>query len=371
MANADLTDPRTFEDFRKMLEVTVIDEKDNANFVGIWLRQRVSDLPISFSDATLARFRKNGTREQLIADKELYQSYLDWWYLQRKVFLEKIRDYLRKNLHPDSDLLFTTDNSEAGKSLNWPNNNTVIAESPDLFKNIDLGKTSVAPLIDAHYKNWQLTALTSPFPTWGQWEWQHSVPLNDPAKYKKAPGIFLTQTINRAYTADPDVFDAFRSIDGLAAIRHYSLNEDATQVGKDKRLVGYFVADVDYAGPFVMLPEALSFAHGDPHYFGYLASNNFNRGNPDIVRRFNANYLALPALPSKVDDSLSKLPHLIVRRIDTENHGTYFGIVNIGRKPQTITLKGYRDALTNQPLANSTITLAPCELRALRALRKP
>ena len=41
-------------------------------------------------------------------------------------------------------------------------------------------------------------------------------------------------------------------------------------------------------------------AHGDPTMIGYLVGCNFGRGFPQYVRNFNANFLALPALPSQV-----------------------------------------------------------------------
>ena len=49
-ANADLTDPETYQDFKKMLDLTVIRQKDKAKFVGIWLRSR-GQMPMGFGDA--------------------------------------------------------------------------------------------------------------------------------------------------------------------------------------------------------------------------------------------------------------------------------------------------------------------------------
>ncbi|MDF7797853.1 hypothetical protein P4C99_00150 [Pontiellaceae bacterium B1224] len=376
-ANVDITDPDTFDDFRKMLEITVVDEQEKAHFTGIWMRTRVTDLPISFDDAARARFeaekgQTNVTRARLKNETALYDEYINWWYDKRRQFLEQVRDYLREHVHSEMDLLFTADSSETGKSRLSAHQADVVAEDPTAWNGT--GATTKL-LADAVEQNWQLQTLTNNWATWSYYEWQHSVPHPDPVRYKETPGIFMTETVNRAYTLEPDVMDAFKAKDGLAAIRHYSLNEDATTVGDERYLMGYFVADVDYAGPFVMLPEALAFAHGDPKYFGYLASHNFNRGNPHYVRRFNANFLALPALPSVIDSRFSAQADLVVRRIDTSENGTYLGAVHLGRTGTNLTLSlpepgQLLDAVTGATISQDaqeiSLEMAPYELRSFR-----
>ena len=59
------------------------------------------------------------------------------------------------------------------------------------------------------------------------------------------------------------------------------------------------MADIERAGPYCMMAEALAMANGDPTMLGYLLGGNFGRGFPQYVREFNANFLALPALPSE------------------------------------------------------------------------
>lgn len=212
---------------------------------------------------------------------------------------------------------------------------------------------------------------------WGEWEWQHSLPSADPARYKGTPGVFMTLTVNRSHTFAAETAEAFRAKDGLAMIRHYTLNEDATKVGNDIRVLGYFASDMDYAGPFVMLPEALAVAHGDPRYLGYLSSTFFNRGNPAIVRKFNANFLALPALPSTVEPTYSSDPDVVVRKIVAGENGVWLAAINIAREKNTVRVRvpksgRFIDAVTGAELAASRadieLTLAPCELRSLRWL---
>ena len=381
-ANADITDPDTFEDFRKMLEITVLDECHKTDFAGIWMRTRVTDLPIGFADATRARFAAEAgyatndvTRALISSDSNLYNEYIDWWYGKRRIFLEQVRDYLRTNVNAGIDVLFTADSSESGKGrINGATDWNLVAEDPSAWS----AQTNllIQPLATALQENMQLTRLTNDWYTYYWYEWQHSVPHADPIRYKDTGGIYMTETVNRAYTLEPNVMNAFHAKDGLAAIRHYCLNEDATKVGTNRYEVGYFVSDVDYAGPFVMHPEALAFAHGDPNYFGYLASSTFNRGNPYYVRRFNANFLALPALPSVIDATLCAHSNIVARRIETAANGTYIGLVNIGYHAVSnaqlqLPEPGHLiNAVTGETLGEEipsySLSLDPCELRAFR-----
>ena len=212
-------------------------------------------------------------------------------------------------------------------------------------------------------------------PTWGEWEWQHSVPPPDPQNYKDAEGVLMTFPFNRAYTvARPEAFDAFRGTSGLAIVRHYPLNENATE-GK----LGYFVSDVERAGPFCMLAEARAVAYGDPRFIGYLSAQTFNRGFPEFVRAFNAAFLALPALPSRVVSDACDNPAVVVRRIDGGRHGVWLAVVNVGLGAVEASLKlpvvgRVSDAATGEVVAASggrlRLRLGPCQLRALRVVPK-
>jgi hypothetical protein len=140
----------------------------------------------------------------------------------------------------------------------------------------------------------------------------------------------LTYTFNRLYTvSSPKAFDAFRTGDGLAIIRHHSLNEN---IMDDK--IGYFACDVENAGPYSMLAEARAVAHGDPRFIGYLISNTLARGFPEYTREFNRAFLALPALPGKVLDNGSSDKEVVVRVIDAGNSGAYLAVVNTGLAPK-------------------------------------
>ena len=90
--NADLTDPDTLADARRLLDRTVIAHKGKAHFAGAWFRVRDNHLPVSFAEATVARFRaahagdsltQSTSRPTLIAsyegDRRLYDRYIAWW----------------------------------------------------------------------------------------------------------------------------------------------------------------------------------------------------------------------------------------------------------------------------------------------------
>ena len=321
-------DPAFVTDVQRLLDCTQTRMLNKGKtFVGAWLRTRNSNIPADFSDAALAKFavEVNGgvpvTRAQIGGGFELYDQYMEWWNGYRRQFLIAIRDYLRTNVNPQADVLFTWDAAEAGTSL--PNSNGMVI-SEELSYWSGQGKSAVAlqAAIDfhTHYK-----AMIWRQSTWGGWEWQHSLPAPDPQNYHDVDGVMLTHTFNKTYTvADPVSFDAFRSGGGLAAIRHYCLNEN------DLANVGYFVGDMNLAGPYEMSAEAQAVANGDPTYIGYLAGSSYNRCFPQYVRNFNQAFLSLPALPSAVVAGAASSAQVVVRAIYTDDAGTYVAVVNNG-----------------------------------------
>jgi hypothetical protein len=380
IANGDVTDPETLADAKKVLDCTILRHKRSARFVGAWFRTRPSHIPIGFGEADLLRFgweANDGvavTREQLKADPALLQRYYDWWFAHRHDFLVGLRDYLRQWAEPDSVILFTPDTSEAGRSLD---NGGLVTDDPPAWQPLvgqpGQEKLKVRTEEEVIEGGEYLTSLLNPVFNWGGWEWHHSCPQPDPARYRDTDGVMLTCPINRAYTvASPQAFDAFRTPGGLAVVRHYFLNEHEMN-----EKIGYFVGDVERAGPACMMAEARAVANGDPRYLGYLASNSFNRGFPQYVRRFMAAFLALPALPSEVVQGASDDPEVVVRRIATQAHGTYLALVNTALTPKAevvISLPAggvLTDAATGETLAapggKVTLALGPCELRALHS----
>lgn len=341
-SNADITDPDTMTDFQKMLDLTVIKFEDKAHFAGIWLRPR-AQLPIGFGDATRERFAKeaNGgaavTRDQLKSDKALYAKYIAWWDGKRRDFLVAMRDYLRGKGVRDAFVLFTGCAAEPGKGFDdfLPR---FFTDSPEAWAPV-LAQEAHKPPLDRTWqvltpsevaeKDLYVKALLAPGANWGGWEIHHSNPADDPADYRSTDGVMLTLPFNRLYTVvSPKAFDLYRTPTGLAVIRHYALNENMMSGADDQEKIGYFVADVERAGPYCMQAEAEAMANGDPTMIGYLCSNNFGRGFPLYVRDFNANFLALPALPSRRLAGACGDPSVVVRTMDAGRGGLYASVVN-------------------------------------------
>lgn len=382
-SNADLTDPATLADFTKMLDHTVVRFKEQAKFTGVWIRPRMQ-LPIGFGEGALARFAQqaNGgtavTRPQLASDKALLARYYTWWFEQRRAFLEGVRDHLRKNgVNPEAVVLFTADASEPGVSL--PGRKVVtddVEATAPWLKPIDEKERPITAisLQEVIQNGLHLKALQTPPGDWGGWEWTHASPAADPQRYQQTAGVMMTHGFNHAYTVSaPASFEAFASPAGLAIIRHYPLNENMMFDKTGKDLLGYFVADMEHAGPACMMAEALAVAHGDPTHIGYLSGNSYNRGFAQHVRQFNANFLALPALPSRRLENAASDAAVVVREIATEKHGKWLAIVNTSPTPRDATVKTtgkVSEAVSGRELViergGVKLHLAPFELRTLR-----
>jgi len=289
-------------------------------------------------------------------------------------------------------VLYTNDTSEPGRALprsitgegkkdGWQWMQVVVNQDMDTWGKI-LSDASQYPWIKPYDfqevvdKDMHLRGLQTFAENWDKWELAHASPPDDPKTYQDADGLMLTYTYHRLYTvSSPRPFDAYRTKSGLAIARHYSLNENELTVGNDD-IVGYFVCDVERAGPHSMAAEACAVAYGDPFYLASLTGNTNNRGFPRYVRRFHAAFLALPALPSKVVPGAALDPEVVVRAIPTEKHGTYVAVVNTGvreKKDVSVTLPvegTVRDAATGKDLTarrgKIVLNLDPAELRSLR-----
>jgi hypothetical protein len=324
------------------------------------------------------------TRGLLKTEPPLYAKYIDWWGGKRREFLVAMRDYLRANGVDDAQVLFTGCPSEPGVGFHfW--DPRMVTDRPDLWQPIlarpehvteDRGPIVPLTVQQVADEDLYLTALTSPGLNWGNWEVHHSRPADDPQRYRLAEGVLLTHAFNRNYTvASPRTFDAYRTRSGLALVRHYALNEHMMFDKRDKEILGYFVADIERAGPYCMLAEARAMAHGDPTMIGYLAGCNFGRGFPRYVRDFNANFLALPALPSRIVPGGAGDAEVVVRRIDTDQHGTWLAVINPTMHDKqnvrvTLPAGNLTDAATGEALqttaGNVTINMYPCQLRTFR-----
>jgi len=344
---------------------------------------------MSFADATRKRFEKETktgraiSRKDLIADKASLKKYYEWWHDKRRQFLAAMRDHLRTNGIKNATMFFTASAAESGVGFpSW--DKRIVTDNPGHWQPIlnqpehILEKRKITPtqIQEVIRKDMYLEALLAPPLTWGKWEMHHSNPPADPQRGTTTEGVLFTHAFNRAYTvASKKTFDAFRGPSGLAIVRHYTLNENMMFDKNDKPKLGYFVVDIERAGPYCMLAEARAMAHGNPTHIGYLAGNNFARGFPKYVRRFNLAFLSLPALPSSVVKDACSDEKIVVREIKTEGKGTWFSLVNIGLDARTVDIKlpttgKVRDAVSREPVKENNrsfkASFYPCELKAWR-----
>lgn len=357
-AHLDVTDPDARVDVEKLLDATIARFKDRARFAGAWFRTRPSNWPISFTDETLARFAaeaNNGaapTRAQLQADHDLLKRYYAWWFDKRRDYLVFIRDYLRANINPDAQVIFDAYPQEALRAPEVADSATPtddmeawepIQSAPDSPWRWRFRPVPWRDYVDDGKYLDRLTRMTPPSAEVLAKHWQeldHSAPPADPERYMNTKGVYMAMPFGRLYTtSSAEPLEAFRSADGLAIVRHYNLNEEDGQnpdarEGPMSKRVGYFVTDVDRAGPYCVLAEARALAFGDPRFIGYLSSSGFNRGFPEYVRAFNAAFLALPALPSERLADAASDPEIIVRKIPTPRSGTFFAVVNTSMRPK-------------------------------------
>lgn len=396
--NVDITDPDTLADAKKVLDYTIGAYKDKVKFIGAWFRQRPTAMPVSFNEKNFRMFSAEAndgariTRSHLQSDKALLERYYQWWFGKRRDFLVGLRDHVRSQVGPEGFMLFTGDSSEPGNALprsitgegkpdGWQWMQVVVTDDMSTWESILADTThyqwvkpyDIREVID---KDMHLRGLQTWAEPWDKWENHHASPPDDPHNYNDLDGVMLSYTYNRMYTVgSPRPFDAYRTKSGLAIMRHYSLNEHEMNVGSDEPL-GYFIIDVERAGPYCMLAEARAMAYGDPTYLGSLTGNSNHRGFPQYVRAFHANFLALPALPSEVVADAASDPEVVVRSIPTDGHGTYVAIVNTGMGDKAdVTVKlpaqgRVTDAATGEPVAATdgkiTLSLYPAQLRSLR-----
>ena len=398
MFNLDITRPDALVDAKKMLRLTILRHKKLANFAGIWFRPRVSQMPISFSQDAVDRFTKETgkshriDRKDLRTDKKLLNQYYIWWHKKRKEFMVALIDYLKEGGINNPQVLFTAYPTEPGPPITdfvKGKRAFVVTDNPESLKKVFSKPPFVAkkdwevqwiPLESNKVKKEKLRSRSVLLPkfTWGNWEWQHACPRPDPQNYADTPNIFMSYPFNRLYTVnEPKAMDMFRGKSGLAMIRHYPLNERilADDIHGKNEVLGYFVADVEYTGPYCMVAEARAMANGDPFWIGYLTSNTFNRGFPKYARNFNTAFLSLPALASTIVKGASPDPEVVVREIKTKKHGTYYAIVNTGLKGKkdlkiTLPAKGeITDAPTGKIVKSDggklTLSFYPCELKAI------
>lgn len=408
MYNGDLTDPDTLADAKRMLDRTVGDLKARGKFRGAWFRMRGNHLPMSFAESTIARFRAENPAEATTTLNDLrvsygtsvptlYNKYVEWWFGKRAAFLTALRDYLRiRHGIAHAQILFTPWTSEATPPIHhegqYGGHCGVVTDDPAWWWNYtglmqpgwwkyNLEPTSYSQVVSEDLYGDILKERTPIIPNLGYEEQFHNSPHADPQNYSSVDGVMMTYPMGRLYTLENrTLFESYRCATGLTAIRHYPLNEDNVHTGPTENptpfdgQLGYLSVDCDRAGHHLMLVNARAIALGDPTNIGYLSGSSFSTGFPEIMRRFNQAYLAVPALPSVRKESASTDPEVRVREIATQGHGTYYYVVNTSMHKKTnvqVTLSGtgpVTNLVTNAAESGPvlTLTLDSAELRAYR-----
>jgi hypothetical protein len=412
-SDADLTDPDTLADLRRVLDRTVLRFRGAAPFAGVWLRTRQTHLPISFSEVTIGRFRaafagdpeaQKASRAGLIAsyegDGRLYNRYIEWWLRQRAAFLAAVHGYLAKELGAQTQVLFTAWTTEEVPDLrpgdSYYHGIGVVTDDPAWWQAYARSQTDDwyrwkwVPIASAEVAAQQLWARTlslrppiNDSANWGSQESYHSAPGADPEHYRDVNGVMLTYPVGRLFTvAGPAPMTTFQARAGLTVVHHYTLNENdenwdkmdaATRLAQPFQAVaGYVAADVDRAGPHVLLNEARAVAYGDARNIGFLCASNFSTGFPLQVRRFVQAFVAVPALPSRFVAGAASDADVVVREVATEHDGTYYWVVNptwYAKAAVRVTFPaaGERvDLVTGRKMGSGVLTLSlePAGLRA-------
>jgi len=336
--HVDVTDPQSVEDAKLVLERTVVRFRDQFRIAGVWLRTRTGAWPVSYTDAAIARFAAdaNGNwpppRADFAKDADLRGRYEAWYLGKRSEFLIGLRDDLRRG-YSKAELFVTPWGDDAGPGLS-ERKRLVVTDVPADFQGNLQGPSGewgeAIALRRVVGDEMHLKAIQA-FPgNRGNWDWHDATPPADPGKYWDTKGVLFTYPVSRMYTAmSSTAFDAFRGPDGLAAVRWFCPN-----AGLDAGTLGGIVADIDRAGPYCMMTEALAVANGDPIWLGILASNTFTSSFPEYARRFYAAYLALPAEKSQRMWEWSPDPEVVVRVIWPETKGAYLAVVNTSYLPK-------------------------------------
>ena len=383
----DITDPDTLAELEYILDCTIFrfkEQVEKGGFAGVLMRPRPGQWAIGFGDATRARFaaEENGgqavSRADLKANKALYDKYIAWFGKRRAQFMDELRAYLEKGGVKNAVAILENDDSETGYPLK--DGGSMTTDDLPFCQAALPGK----PIVDVNDpsvvgQHRYLQALRTPSSTWGCWEWQHASPFCDPEHYQKLRNVWIAMPFHALFTVtDPACFQEFRNGNGTdTIIRHYDLNEGALIQGENPGSTGYCMADWEHAGRACMIAEVNAMANGDPVNIGYLMGSNYTRGFPGPVQEFNLNFLALPALPSKVVPNAAKGKNVVVREIDAGAAGKYYAVVHTGYRPQKgvqIRFAGAKKATlaaTGKPLeldknGVATIDLKPWQLLAVR-----
>ncbi len=369
-SNVDLTDPAAYEDFRRVLDCTIVRYKDQANFVGAWIRNRGS-MPVSFSDNALERFcRETGrdvgsvTRASILAaaketagkpgmsdsdvfrnlismnqQPDIYKEYRAWWYGKRADFLSDMQLYMETNSIAGAKVFFSGVPDEAGligKLGDYYNqyDDFVACQDADAWRAAGGTKSTKSIGVAGGYE-YPTFFLGMDEWTWYPYEYNHAAPKGDPQTYTNRTNVAITYPYNTIYTSvTPGVGDQYRNGSGdLFFSRHFCLYEGCGNNASDDAVNGYFTCEMDRADRASMLPELYAVAYQDPTVIGFLQGNHLARNFPSVFREFNENFLSLPAVKGRVLQGGGwGNGDVTIRKYEVDGE-QYYAVVNLSSAP--------------------------------------
>lgn len=403
--SADLTDPDTLTDIKRVMDKLLVQYKSQASFLGVWLRMRQTKLPMSFAPETLARYNADNpanlrTLSQLQTDEASRASYYGWWYGKRRAFLLAIRDYIRTQMGDNSlqvhfsayadepvPRAYSPNPTETSNPLNlisddaawWSSYANGLSSTGDngWFK-WQWGATSTSTSVTDRIHRNGLNLFKRPYNAWAaNWtEMGHSMPPADPSRYATDDGVAMGMPFgNGLYSVnDAALLGEFSNAAGATLVHHYPLNEDDGNGFEDNScttrrtvntsdafnaLFGYLSVAVEREGAFSMLAEARALANGNPINIGYLESSSMSRGFPAYVRRFNQTLLSLPAIPLSTVSGMTSNNQITIRKTASTANGTYYAVINPSLQKQTLVQVTFPSASSVKDLISQTTYGSP------------
>ena len=397
-ANVDITDDAAYTDFAAILDCTILRYKDQANFLGAWIRNRGS-MPVSFSQNTRNRFCADTGRPansvttndlqnlseygnesyryicQMMKKPALYQEYRTWWNGKRAQWLKAMQQHLEDGGIPGAKVFFSGVWGEAGwelQNLDYYRDyyNRVAAEDATAWKALSGSGAATCGIGEMSW-NYTHYGIDNDSFTWFPDEYNHAAPRNDPETYTNVADVALCYPYHGVHTTIPASAANYRNASGdLFFSRHFCLYEGCGNG------VGYFTTEMDRCGRAIMLPELYALAYQDPTLIGFMQGGHLARNSTKEFRDFNEHFLSLPAVKGTVlwGGGWGVKPYT-VRKYKTAD-ATYYAIVNtsaqsfdnsqkyLSDESGTVTLY---DTVTGEPLTcgggYARFTLEPFQLK--------
>ena len=380
---ADLCHEATWLEFKQLIDELIRKpiEAGNSQIKGLHWRMRNDRLVISYAQANVERFaRETGTAipAKVAGDQVLLagwaskapvaKAYEDWWHLQRRAFLERIRDEL-KSIRPDLKFYYYNWDQDGWKLGGFGDREVGARrlQAQDWFEYYSLDHAlefyKRMEAYQASHKNTDYVAMLDQF---GQ---AHQRPRMD--LYRDIKGIGFFAPVHWYYLANnPEYLNYFKTGDGVSVnMQYYYQEKGRWNVQNDD----YETSEMTPGGEdFAMAEHVLACFHADPVAFTET-TYTYGIGFVNQYRRFAQAFLALPAVEGRV---LPQKNENVRVRLYADGAEARLGIVNKAFTPQVVTVSvpekatAVVDLVTGEetPCAGGTLTLSlrTCSLNSYR-----